>query len=598
MLRYRLDNQATAGTKALTGDLKDASKEAGALGGMITKLGAAAMSYVGIKGAYHAFIDFNKEVQNAKISLTAMVEGGFGGSFEYAKGQAESLYSEFQKFSQLTPVTTKEMLEFSRGVAVATQQAGGGISDIVSMTEQGVVAAKALGMESGYAARELAEMLSGQVSNRMLFAKQLIGLGGLNLEQFRALGEKERLAFTLKTLNSPAMKDATKQFSDSFSGVTSTLEDKMQILLGHIGKPLFEMVTKEIKSWSEWIDRNQLKIDHFAQSVSDGLVTAFKDVKAVFQFIYDHSDTLITIGKIWGAMKIGNMIGGGSGLSGMMGNLGKGTGALGFGSMIGPAMVAGMAGYELGNALGLDKVGSKIGDWAAHLTGRTDKMSDEFDSVTQRMVELDQAAHDASVTMNGIGADRTAASNLQGVIGDIDQQINVLRDSLRVDQFNPATMGEQNRAMFEAQKREDNADALAKIDALTPKLAPLQGQQDVSAMMTTGMMEALERTGLTDYQRQTLNEAKAANQIFGMINYKVSQGIPVNIGEVLKALRENTADPEGKHVSVTEKPKVNVTIHRIEVQSDDPDRMAFGMLKSFRDAAKNPSSALSALREG
>ena len=46
------------------------------------------------------------------------------------------------------------------------------------------------------------------------------------------------------------------------------------------------------------------------------------------------------------------------------------------------------------------------------------------------------------------------------------------------------------------------------------------------------------------------------------------------------------------------KSKVNVTIQRIEVQSDDPDRFVFGMVSAFSDAAKNPSSALDSFAEG
>jgi len=50
-----------------------------------------------------------------------------------------------------------------------------------------------------------------------------------------------------------------------------------------------------------------------------------------------------------------------------------------------------------------------------------------------------------------------------------------------------------------------------------------------------------------------------------------------------------------------EKPKINVTINRIEVATDDPDRFVMRMVGAFRNAAKNPSGIganLHALREG
>jgi hypothetical protein len=50
-----------------------------------------------------------------------------------------------------------------------------------------------------------------------------------------------------------------------------------------------------------------------------------------------------------------------------------------------------------------------------------------------------------------------------------------------------------------------------------------------------------------------------------------------------------------------EKAKVNVTINRIEVASEDPNRFVFRMVSAFRNASKNPSGISSMqhmLREG
>ena len=123
---------------------------------------------LGLHRAYDALVGFNSEVQDAKISLSAMLQGNMGGSWDAAKSNAEALYLEFQKFSTTTPVTTQEVLEFGRGVAVATFQAGGKIKDLTTITEMGTVAAKTLGVNSQYAALELTMMLEGTVSTMFL----------------------------------------------------------------------------------------------------------------------------------------------------------------------------------------------------------------------------------------------------------------------------------------------------------------------------------------------------------------------------------------------------------------------------------------------
>lgn len=61
-------------------------------------------------------------------------------------------------------------------------------------------------------------------------------------------------------------------------------------------------------------------------------------------------------------------------------------------------------------------------------------------------------------------------------------------------------------------------------------------------------------------------------------------------------------DPsQATQLAKIEKPKINVTINRIEVATDDPDRFVMRMVGAFRNAAKNPSgigSSLHALGEG
>jgi hypothetical protein len=234
--------------------------------------------YLGVHLGYEHLIKFNADMQTSIIGLSAMIEGNLGGSFANATAQAKDLYAEFQKFSTKTPVTTKEILEFGRSVAVATFQAGGKIKDLQEITEQGVIASKVLTPERGpgYASLELSEMLMGNVSNRMVFAKQLLGFVKMTEEQFRELDAKQRMAVVKRALNSPAMKDAAGAFQGSFAGVTSTLEDKLQITFGKIGLPLFEAITRAVVKFNKWLDENGDTIERVGKKIGDWLGDAFE----------------------------------------------------------------------------------------------------------------------------------------------------------------------------------------------------------------------------------------------------------------------------------------------------------------------------------
>jgi hypothetical protein len=319
-LGLRIDQGAWAKGDQRIGQTRDAlgrfqagaGRAAGAVGGVgaaagaagkqaahsFDAAGAALKGYLVLLGgrfAYDHFIKSNADMQSSIIGLSAMIEGNLGGSFQQATAQAKDLYAEFQKFSTKTPVTTAEILEFGRSVAVATFQAGGKIKDLQEITEQGVIASKVLTPERGpgYASLELSEMLMGNVSNRMVFAKQLLGFVKMTEEQFRELNAKQRMEVVKSALNSKAMKDAANAFQTSFAGVTSTFEDKLQIAFRKVGAPLFEAITKQVARFNEWLDKNQDKIEEVGKAIGTWLGEAFEFMSAAIGIVIDKGGELL-----------------------------------------------------------------------------------------------------------------------------------------------------------------------------------------------------------------------------------------------------------------------------------------------------------------
>jgi hypothetical protein len=106
-------------------------------------------------------------------------------------------------------------------------------------------------------------------------------------------------------------------------------------------------------------------------------------------------------------------------------------------------------------------------------------------------------------------------------------------------------------------------------------------------------------TQLTDYQKRTLNTDEAQLEAMLYLSQKVAAHEPISKEYFMKILYRNTEDPTGKYKpNMAGKPTFNLNISRIEVQSDDPDRFAFGLVEGFKDAVKNPSQSRFAVREG
>ena len=131
---YVTNDEASKGLREIEGGARGAAEATHLLKHALEAVGIG----LSIEKAKHAFIDFNAEVQNAKISLSTMLQGNYAVDWTTATDGANRLYTEFQRFSQLTPVTTQEMLEFGRGVTVATAQAGGSLRDVINVTDHDV----------------------------------------------------------------------------------------------------------------------------------------------------------------------------------------------------------------------------------------------------------------------------------------------------------------------------------------------------------------------------------------------------------------------------------------------------------------------------
>jgi hypothetical protein len=562
---------------------------------------------------------------------------------------ANTLYTEFQRFSTLTPVTTQDIMEFGKGVAVSTFQAGGSIKDLTKITEQGVIAAKAFGYGTAYSALELSEMLAGNVNKRMMFAKQLLGMARVDEKEFNAMSGKDRVSLVEKTLNSDAMKNAAKAFGDSWSGVTSTLEDKLQILVGKVGLPLFKSLTKEVQSWNQWIDNNTAKIDAFGTKLADGLVTGFTVVKDAVSFMVDHADLLLTIGKVWAAVRIGGILSGGLGLLGAAGSGVRGAaGAIGAAGT-GVELLANSLAQRVGLSLGL-RAGAGVGSVAARgisfaggmagaagslglggmlgigagayalselsglregIHGFIDPTGAAFERLQKVTANLDDAMARASAHLTGKdgAAGSPLVKNMVGLADVQRQQAEILRD-INGGRFEGSGGPFSKIGMLaklrdsglfdddEIKRAMGGAGARSSmISDLGGKMGSLDARAGIMPGVYAGVVGATSTTLGAPLQKM-VDLQSVNNDILQYIAHSLAAHEEVNSNVIRLMLIREAVEGALQNPRMAAKPNVNITIQRIEVQSDDPDRYAFGLVEAFRDAVKSPSQAVRQIRGG
>lgn len=579
---YDVSDKASAKLNEIDHAARRAAHSTESLKGLMMGAGAAIAGSSMLHLAKKAFIDFNATVESSKIGLATIIGANFGVGWDRATQSANRMYGEFVKFSQTLPVTTQELFKFSVGVDQAVASNGGNIKDMINISEQGVVAAKALGVESGYAASELSHMLAGNVNNRMMFAKNLIGMTGMSLEQWRKLDASKRLDLTKKMLNSDTMKAATAAFGQSFAGVTSTLEDKLQILGGKIGLPLFKAITKEIGNWNAYLDSHSGAIERWAKSVGEALVTGFGYVKSAVGFMVDHSGVLIKIAEAWALMKLGRGLGGA--IAGTLGGFGGGTGGLtkgimskgGVGAMgaIGPAFASFGLGYGIGTAINeYTGASHKIAEGLALMTGRIDKTTIENDHLVAAMKRFDEAVEDTSGRLEKMGGSVSTAQ--YALTNTLAGNYRELAHSLKSQAFgsNPLFGGSVQKASVEMMKESMMSDAKQKMLAgfdprvvagfMGAEASNLEGKANAAGLLTDSLIAANMAT-LNETQKQSVDVQKATKEIFE----KVFRGEYVGLD--IRSMLLGT-DPDALMKSQA---KINqtVNININQVTAKDPGR--------------------------
>lgn len=629
--RYGVEDRASRGTGKIVSSARDLDRAATGATRSLKAMGMAVVGAFSARAAYGALVKFNSTVEDTKQQIAGMMALAKKTDLSAEIGNADRLFANLQKRAAKLPGTTQEYATMAGMLTQPIMSAGLGMKDLEDMTVNAVVASKALRVEAGAAARDVDQALRGQYHSVDVFTGKLLGsigyAGESGREKYNALSGEKRASELKRAMMQPQIEQLAAAQGQTFSGAMSTLQDSAEQFFGKVGLPLFKQITTEIKTWNTWLDANATKVDAWARSFGSGIVDGFAMVRDSIGFLVDHASLLITVAKAWAAIKIGSTIGNvmgslggkGAGLIGALANMGVGaspdqwktdpktgdrtyefgkqgsikgmSGAMGALPFAGAALAGG---YALGNIIGLDTIGAALGDGLAHLTGRTDAVTDAFNHVTRASETLDQAMQDAARRYGG----PSASSNLLGMRDLFSQAVEAWSkggfssDPMVQDLITTAiTKLVPTGGTIGAGENKLIADYLAgQVNTITTR-------QQGSSMGVIGAIAAGQQL-MTDYQRQTLDEAKAQAELMTYFVQHTAKGIPVDLHEIWDILRNSTNDPTGSHKSMSDKPKVNVTIQRIEVASDDPDRFAFGLVEAFRQAAKNPSAAIAAMREG
>lgn len=540
-LIYKVRGDAAPALAAIGTSAEKAAKETDRLRESTSSFGSEMRNLAALVGGgllfgqgKKAFVDFNKEVENAKINIAA-VQRMFGQApdMRSALDNAAGVFERYQEAAKASTATTKEFLDMHLSLAPTFAKSGVGGKQIEDIVQGATVAAPILGERPEIFAMDIKQMLSGTVTMRDRSATSLLSMLGIDRNEFNQK-TKEDVGYAIETvqkaLTSPALMEARKVMEESFSGVTSTLMDTVEILAGQAGKPLFAAITAEIKSWNQWLEKNKDTVEEIKQKVSTALVAGFNAVKDAAMFLVEHREALIAIAEVWAGMKAGSLV------------INEVTStAKTIGSVIGDGILgkASVIGAAIGAAIGIGVAAKRT--------------QDEWDSIRSRNAE-----------MRGQDVLFKARRDLnQETYNDLATKF------IGAGAFNPIT-GEFDRAKASSLLAGSGEGATAELSG--------QRISDGMANIYAGMVEEVLQKGRGQFDAQAIR----AFSRFG-------QG-PTRLGS-FGVLRDDSPILAKNE----KKPSVQVTINRVEVASDDPDRFVMGIVDLADKAVGRSGQALSAI---
>lgn len=589
--KYVVDDRRVAGGLKNIGNAADkAAFSTGGLRRALLGVGAAVAGGSVLLAAKNAFIGFNSQVEQSKISLATTAHLLQGGQWSGAMRQATGLFSHYQQVAKKSVGETKDFVEMHRDVQAMALKSGLSMKQLTALVEGATVASQVFGERADIVALDVKQMLAGTVTARDRVAQILLASQKVSQEAFNAMSQQDRNKVVMGAFSNDTFRQAAKSMEKSFAGVWSTFKDNLSITLGKVGLPLMEKLTAEVRQWNEWIDKHPQKIQEFAEQFGKALADGFRVVKSIATFIADNREVLLAMAKAALVFKGVGMIGGSlMAFGGAAGGLGKWFGKEGLMAHM-PPLSKGLQASAAGLATFSQKVGGTIpfltGIAAASLAAGTalhalaqsvaNYIDEQQEKSIQKQVDLSSLQNQLGFIREGRVRGATAYAREAGFLN----KGGGVNDSALWQMFEGTGLDAGQR-FSEAKKLLNIAeltDGHMKAAAIAMKAVADQHTREITANSYTQgviMGDILERfwKGMDRSSKRFL------------LGY-------VDMGsKILETFQTVGILPHKKE-------KVHVEIHKVEVPAKDPDRWIHDLNEFAMRRVRAPTQARAALTGG
>lgn len=267
-----------------------------------------AMAKVGAIAAFGAItagvVSLNGELERTQISMATIMNangmnaGGIHGGMKVAADQMQKM----RKDAAALPGEFMDLANIMRTGMIPGAHAGLGVDQMRQMSAKVMAAGAVSGLPMDQVAREFAQLMEGRAGAHNVFGMRLMGLSGDSAEKFNKSDAASRAKMISESLDKFA--PAIEVFKTSWEGLSSTFVDNVKRFGGLATAPLFENIKGTLADVNAWFDKNQDKVEGWAEIIGKRLSEAFDWAKSKLEewwpVIQDFAiNAYNTFGRMW-----------------------------------------------------------------------------------------------------------------------------------------------------------------------------------------------------------------------------------------------------------------------------------------------------------
>lgn len=534
-LRYNMDARpAHEQAKRLEQQLHRTERASSAAGSSLRRLAGMAIAYVGFRKMSSSLLGFNSGLEQAKIQMAGLMEQAGRGTFNTNLADAARLVKQMQIDSRASVGTTQEFVQMASLLVQPLTMAGGRMADLRQMTRDSVVASKAMGIAAEVAARDVDQAIRGMYRSVDQFTGKLLTPLGYGGEEGRRKFNALSMQARFAEVQRALSSPAIKAMAKAQETSFAGVTSTMVDVIQMTLGRVGMPIFKRITA--EVREWNKWLIENGAKVDHVADVVGGKLLQAAISF----KNAISFAAEHWKSiLATWGMLKGAGYLAGLSAAGGGLAGAAG------KAGAAGAMGFG-GKAAAVSIIASAVYIGATELAQWIDKRQSR------------------GIVNAGMVGEGTMAL-YEGAARDYGQG-RALKQML-ISQGLASESGLNKKAFAEAV----GADAAQQV-----KWARMMGLNPDRVMTSPEAIADVMARKFAQYLREDAEHAALNTDpltLRGLTPF-----------EMAKAAAKGT--------------KVNVTIQRIEVASDDPDRFAMGFTEWVAAVARNPANAMHTIPEG